>query len=155
MSDVLDYQNPTTDNPVATAPVQSKGLDPYDLLKERGGPSREQISVMKAQTPNGKIKLFTLDGGERIYLLRAVSMLEMSVLTKQIRGADQETIARELPLLVVAKCCVWTNTTQSTKLTADELKTGAAGIPSTLYSFIELMSDFVDPQHFEILSTDL
>jgi len=144
-----------TQEVTAATPVRQP-LDPYELIKSKGGPSKDDIAVSKAQTPNGRIKIFTLDGGERIYLLRAVSLLEMAGLQKQLpRNADQETIARELPLLVVSKCCVWTNTTKSGKVTGEELKAGAAGLPTTLYQFIEQMSDFVDPASFDLISTDL
>lgn len=136
--------------------VQKQPLDPYELIKQKGGPSKDQIASFKAETPNGRIKIFTLDGGERIFLLRAVSLFEMSQLQKQLpQNATPETIGRELPLLVVTKCCVWTNTTRTGKLSTDELRAGAAGLSNTLYTCIELMSDFVDPQNFELISTDL
>ena len=138
-----------------TTPVRGP-QDPYDLLKEVGGPSKDEVAGLKAQTPNGQIKIFTLDGGKRIYLLRAVSLMELSALSKQLpKNSDPETASRELPLLVVSKCCVWTNTTRSSKLSAEELRAGAAGLSNTLYLFIEMMSDYVDPSRFDLISSDI
>ena len=131
-------------------------LDPYTLIEKAGGPNKDAILALKVQTPNGRLKVFTPDGGKRLFILRAVGHLELASLSRQLaKNLEPEQKSAELEVLVSAKCTVWTNSTTSNKLTAEELKAGSAGLSSTIFNFIAWMSDYVDPTAFEVLSSDL
>lgn len=139
-----------------TEASQEQLLNPYDLIASKGGPSKDTILAWKTQTPNGKLKILAPDGGKRLFILRAVSNLELSILTRQLpKNLEPEQRSSELEMLVAAKCTVWTNITPSGKVTSEELKAGSAGLSSTLFNFIAWMSDYVDPSAFEVISTDL
>ena len=43
--------------------------DPYVLLQQVGGPTKEQIEYLKGQSPNGRVRRITLDS-KRMYVLR-------------------------------------------------------------------------------------
>lgn len=139
-----------------TEESQEQLLSPYDLIASKGGPSKDTILAWKTQTPNGKLKVFTPDGGKRLFIMRAVSSLEMSLLSRQIpKNTEPEQRNSDLEMLVAAKCIVWTNITPTGKVQPDELKAGSAGLSSTLFNFIAWMSDYVDPSAFEVISSDL
>jgi hypothetical protein len=141
---------------VETEQAQEKLQDPYELIISKGGPTKDNILALKMQTPNGKLKIFTPDGGNRLFILRAVGHLELASLSRQLaKNLEPEQKAAELEILVAAKCTVWTNSTSSTKLTGEELKAGSAGLSSTIFNFIAWMSDYVDPTAFDVLSSDL
>jgi len=59
-----------TPAPDQTKPAEKQPTtDPYELLKEVGGPSREQIEFLKQQSPNGRVRLLTPDH-KRVFVLR-------------------------------------------------------------------------------------
>ena len=61
----------------------------------------------------------------------------------------------EMQIAAVVKATVWTNVGQNGKLTDVILRTGSAGLPSTLFAKVTKLSDFMDPQQIEMLSAEL
>ena len=59
-----------TPSPDQTKPADVQPTtDPYTLLAQVGGPSKEQIEYLKQQSPNGRVRLFTPDA-KRVFVLR-------------------------------------------------------------------------------------
>ena len=52
----------TTPTPTPDSKDPKKPMNEWDLLQSVGGPSREQIDVLKQSVPNGRVRLFTPDG---------------------------------------------------------------------------------------------
>jgi len=137
--------------------------DPYVYLSTfPGAPTKDQVENLKAQAPNGTIRIFA--PGKRVYLVRGISGLELQSVQAQIpdnlgAGLSPEAKAAkvegEVALAVSAKCVVWTSTTNTGKLTAEQLRGGSAGLPSTLFNLITYMSDFLDPEALQIMSAEL
>lgn len=137
-------------------PQPPQPLTPYDFLKTiPGAPSPNEIEAFKAQAPAGRMKLFTTDGtGKRVFIIRAISGLEMETINRQIpEGSTNQVLDMQIGACV--KCVVWTNTTQD-GLT-DELywRRTTAGLAPTVFMAISKLSDFNDPESLEILSADL
>lgn len=138
-------------------------LDPYEYLATfPNAPTKAAVEALKSQAPNGTIRIFAV--GKRVYLVRGISGLELQGIQGQIPenlGASLSPEARaakiegEVSLMVSAKCVVWTSATQDGKLTVEQLRGGSAGLPSTLFNLITWLSDFVDPEAFQIMSTEL
>lgn len=154
----------TADQVAAEDTASKKFNDPYQFLSEfPNAPSKAMIDSWKQQAPNGRVRLFTPDA-KRVYLVRGVGGLELDKLQGQIPtnlGANlpaeqqQAKVERELQLLVAAQCCVWTSVSGNGKLDAELLRIGSAGLPATLFNLISYLSDFVDPEAFNVLSIDL
>lgn len=138
-------------------------VDPYEYLGTfPGAPTKDTVESYKAQAPNGAIRIFA--PGKRVYLVRGISGLELQAVQSQIPenfGAGLQPEAKaakvegEVALAVASKCVVWTSTTRDGKLTVEQLRGGSAGLPSTLFSLITYMSDFLDPEALQILSAEL
>ena len=160
MSDAVE--NIIEANEVAT---QGKFSDPYEFLKTiNGAPTKVQIDTWKTQTPNNRLRVFTPDGGKRVFIVRAIGAMELQRLQgtlPQNLGAslppEQQAakIEFELQLLVCSQCVLWTNSTVDGKLGTELLRSGSAGLPGTLFNLISWLSDFMDPSAFEVLSAEL
>jgi len=143
--------------------AQTNLVDPYDYLATfPNAPSKAQVESWKSQAPNGIIRIFA--PGRRVYLVRGISGLELSGVQNSIPanlGADLNPEARaakieqEISLQVAAKCTVWTSASADGKLSADQLRGGSAGLPSTLFNLVTWLSDFVDPEAFQLMSAEL
>ena len=148
-----------------TQAAQTSFKDPYDFLATiPGAPSRSEIQGYKVNTPNGRLKVFSPDGGKRVFIVRGISGMQLQTLEKQIPqnlGAglpDEQRAARimqELQYLVGAACTCWTNATTTNKLTSEDLRNGSAGLPKALNDLISWLSDFVEPEAMAVLSADL
>lgn len=119
-------------------------------------PTQEQITTWKAQAPNGRINMFTPDG-KRVYIMRGLTGLELSAIQKKLSSmatpvADPDM---ELQIEAVCKATVWTNAAPQNRLTDVILRTGTAGLPSSLFVKVSDLSDFMDPQKIEMMSADL
>lgn len=136
--------------------VQKKFDSPYDFLATiEGAPDKTAIETMKRSTPNNRIRVFSPDA-KRVFLVRGVSGLELSNLQKQLpANVNPDKAESELALLVGATSVMWTNTTTNNKLTAEDLRLGSAGLPATLFQLVSFLSDFVDPEALNALSSEL
>jgi hypothetical protein len=153
----------TTEDVVATPeqpepkPVDKSNMDPHEFLASLpGAPTKDMIAAWKQQAPNNRLEVFTPDG-KRAYIVRGLTGLELTTIQKQIQSmatpvADPEL---EMQLHAVVKAVVWTNAGQNGKLTDVGLRTGAAGLPATLFTKVTKLSDFMDPQQIEFLSAEL
>lgn len=146
------------------AKAQKAVADPYEFLaKFPGAPTKAQVEAWKSQAPNGIIRIFA-PSDKRVYLARGISGLELDAVQNQIPinlGADlnpearQAKIEKEISLLVSSKCIVWTSDTTDGKLTPDILRGGSAGLPASLFALITWLSDFIDPEAFQVMSAEL
>jgi hypothetical protein len=145
------------------AKAQKVFNDPYEYLATfPNAPNKNTIELMRAQTPNGIIRIFA--PGKRVFLVRGLSGMELQGIQAQIPSnlgaglADEAKAAKieaEVALHAAAKGVIWTSITTDGKITADQLRAGSAGLPSTLFNLITYLSDFFDPQALELLSTEL
>lgn len=118
-----------------------------------GAPTAEQIANFKSQVPNGAVRAFSPDG-KRMFLLRGITGLEMRELQKSVVANAAEPEA-EFKILAVCAACLWTNTSGSRKLDPAVLRASTAGLPDSLFSIIELLSDFFAPSQLLNMSFDL
>jgi hypothetical protein len=135
------------------APKQGGVADPYEFLASISGPTKDQVEAFKQNVPNGRIRIFTPDG-KRGYLLRAISGLELAQIQKSI-PPNSSNIEYDASIGSAVLCTIWTNASADGKLSEVGLRGGSAGLPSTLWNLITLMSDFVDPQDFAACSAEL
>lgn len=146
----------TTEAQVET-PVVKSVMTPQEFLASlAGAPAPEMISNWKLQAPNNKVELFSPDG-KRAFILRGLTGLELTTIQKQIQQMATPTSDPDLEMQIasIIKACVWTNVGPNGKLTDILLRNGTAGLPSTLFSIITKLSDFMDPQKIEMLSAEL
>jgi hypothetical protein len=142
-----------------------KLVDPFDFLQTfPNAPSKVMLESWKAQAPNGVIRLFAPGNGKRVYLVRGLNGLELKHIQAQIpenTGANLTPEARsakietELALLVGSKAVVWTSVTPDNKLSKEQLESGPAGLPSTLFNLVTYLSDFLDPEAIQLMSAEL
>jgi hypothetical protein len=141
---------PAPDAAPAAAP---KTLTPLDFLASLGGPSPEQIDFIKQQSPNNRARVMCNDG-KRAFVVRAIGGLELAQIRKNIpqnsTNPDEDTA-----IAAAVLCTVWTNVTPEKRLNETLLRTGSAGLPSSLWSLITMLSDYMDPQDFEVCSAEL
>lgn len=133
---------------------EQKPKTPAQLLASiPGAPSAAQLDSWKAAVPNHRIRLFTPDL-KRVYIIRGLSGLEVSVIQKSI---PQNTTERDIDFQLGAceKAVLWTNTTSSHTLSAMELKAGTAGLPASLFEIVSELSDYFPPEQIAMLSGDL
>jgi len=142
---------------VQTEPVDKKAqMTPQEFLAAiPGSPTPDQIAAWKAQAPNNRLELFSPDG-KRAFIQRGLTGLEFTQIQKNLQGmatpvADPEL---EMQIAAVVKSVVWTNVAGG-RLTDTALRTGTAGLPSTLFAKVTKLSDFMDPQQIELLSAEL
>lgn len=158
-TDVNDLLN-SPEDAFATEPVVEveekvePGLDPYKMLEALGGPNKETIERLKAQVPGGRVRIYSPDLAKRVYVLRALSGLEWADARKRVPSNSSDP-DNDFSINVAIKSCVWTSTTRTQKLSETELRTGPAGDPSTLFSLVAMLSGFVDPSAFNVLSAEL
>lgn len=160
MTDIADA---VTELPLEEVP-KSNLLDPMDFVQKfPGAPTKAVIEDWKSQAPNGVVRVYA-PSTRRAYLVRGLSGIELQKLQGQIPenlGANlppEQRAAKlegELQLLVAAHCTLWTSTTPDHKLSMEGLRAGSAGLPGTLFNLISRLSDFVDPEAFELLSAEL
>lgn len=156
----MEDKTPATES---TKPVQDV-IDPWEILSAApGAPTKATVEAWKQQAPNGVVRILIL-GNKRLYLVRGVTGQEMLSAQNSIPenlGAGLAPEARmakvdlELQLIIVSKCVLWTSSTSDGKLTIDQLRTGSAGLPSTLFNLVTLLSDFIEPDAFQVISTEL
>ena len=97
----------------------------------------------------------TPDGGpKRIFIIRALSGLEMEALSKAI---PENSSNRELEMQIhsCVKATIWTNTTQDGQTDDLYFRRTTAGLATSMFQLISKMSDFLDPESLEMLSADL
>lgn len=138
------------------APLTPAPVTPLEFLKTvPGAPSAAEIEAYKAQAPGGRMRMFAPDNtAKRVFLVRAVSGLEMESLSKQIpENASNPEV--EMQIATCVKAVVWTNLTQD-GLT-DELfwRRSTAGLAPTVFRLVMQLSDFIDPETVEMLSAEL
>jgi len=131
-------------------------VSPSQLLASiPGAPSAPQIEAWKAAVPNNRIELFTPDF-KRIYIMRAVSGLEASNIRKAIPpNTDEVTAQQDLELGMCVKAVLWTNTTANNSLTVNDLRASAAGLPSSMFELVALLSDYFPPAQLSMLHGSL
>lgn len=144
--------------------AKSNLMDPMDfLLKFTGAPTKPVVESWKIQAPNGVVRIYA-PSNKRAYIVRGISGTELQRIQGQIPenlGANllpeqrAAKLENELQLLVAAHCTLWASTTTDHKLTTEALRTGSAGLPGTLFNLISYLSDFVDPEAFQLLSAEL
>lgn len=140
-------------------------LDPMEFLQTfPNAPSKVMIDAWKQQAPNGVIRLFAPGNGKRVYLVRGINGIELKHIQNQIPSnmgdglapeARAAKIEAEVTLGVGAKAVVWTSVTPDGKMTKEQLEAGPAGLPSTLFSLITYLSDFLDPEAIQLVSAEL
>lgn len=145
------------------AAAQKNLMDPFEFLQTyAGAPTKATIDQWKAQAPNGIVRILAL--GKRVFILRGIGALELQTVQAEIpenTGAGLNPEARaakieaEVSLRVGSRCVLWTSSTTDHKLTVEQLRVGSAGLPSTLFSLITYLSDFVDPQELQLVSAEL
>lgn len=138
------------------AATSNKFADPYKFLETiPNSPSKDQIAAWKMQTPNGRLRVFTPDAGKRVFILRAISGVELQKLQAQLpENITPQKAELELHYMVGALCTLWVNN-KTGKLLPDDLRNGSAGLPSTLFALISYLSDFVEPAVLDIVSAEL
>lgn len=142
---------------VQEAPVNKGVQTPQEFLATLpGAPSADQVATWKQQAPNNRVELFTPDG-KRAFILRGLTGLELTQIQKQIQSMATPSSDPDLEMQIasVVKATVWTNVGQNGKLTDIVLRTGSAGLPSTLFAIVTKLSDFMDPQRIDSLSAEL
>jgi hypothetical protein len=143
--------------PATEAPATKTSMTPQEFLASlAGAPTADQITSWKQQAPNQRIEVFSPDG-KRAYIVRGLTGLEFSQIQKQVQQMATATADPDLELQIAAvtKATVWTNAGQNGKLNDISLRTGSAGLPSTLFNKVTKLSDFMDPQQIEMLSAEL
>jgi len=146
---------PETTPEVSTPKTQMTAAEFLATLP--GAPSADQVATWKSQAPNNRIELFTPGDGKRAFIVRGLTGLELSQIQKQIQTMATPASDPELEMQIasVVKATVWTNVGTGGKLTDVVLRTGTAGLPSTLFSKVTKLSDFMDPQQIEMFSAEL
>ena len=137
--------------------VDKSKMTPQEFLASLpNAPTAAQIAAWKQQAPNNRIELFTPDG-KRAFILRGLTGLELSTIQKQIQGMATATADPDLEMQIasVVKATLWTNVGPNGRLDATILRIGTAGLPSTLFTKVTKLSDFMDPQQIEMLSAEL
>src|SRR5258708_5570149 len=132
-------------------------MTPQEFLASLpGAPTADQIAAWKSQAPNGRLEMFTPDG-KRAFILRGLNGLELTKIQKQIQGMATPVSDPDLEMQIasVVQAVVWTNVGQNGRLNDVILRTGSAGLPSTLFAKVTKLSDFMDPQQIEMLSAEL
>lgn len=145
-------------NEQQTPAEPQKGLNPYDFIARfPGAPDKAKIDSWKQQVPGGRIKLKVSGDEKRVYIMRAISGLELGKLTQQIlqQALPQEKLASELTSLVVCTCCLWTNASPTGQLTDQMLKASGSGLADTLHAVLSELSDYETPETIERLSVEL
>lgn len=128
--------------PASTGDAPEKPKSPLEQLKESTSnfPSDAKIQSWKAQAPGGRVKIFSPDGS-RVFILRGFSGLELSTWqTRVMKNATDPD--REVQLMAVAACTLFCS---FGSLDEETLRTGPAGLPESLFSLIQNLSDFYDP----------
>jgi len=126
-------------------------VDPFEFLAAiPGAPSRQKIEAWKQEVPGGRVQLFSPDG-KRVFILRGVSGLEMAKFQNEI-PKNASNPEWELQLKVCAAAILWSNMGQMDEMT---LKAGPAGLPESLWTIIQNLSDFYDPVQLYNLSAEL
>lgn len=141
----------------AAEPKPVSNMSPQEFLASlAGAPTADQITAWKSQAPNNRIEVFTPDG-KRAFILRGLTGLELTQIQKQIQSMATPTSDPDLEMQIasVVKANLWSNVGQGTKLTDVSLRTGSAGLPSTLFAIVTRLSDFMDPQQINLLSAEL
>lgn len=131
-------------------------MTPQEFLASLpGAPTEEQRAAWKQQAPNNRIELFSPDG-KRAYILRGLTGLELTQIQKQVQQIQGVSdIDLEMSISAVTKATLWTNAGLNGKLSDVSLRTGSAGLPSTLFAIVTKLSDFMDPQKIEMMSAEL
>jgi hypothetical protein len=125
----------------------------YAKIAELDGPSPEQIAQWKANAPGNRVRAFSLDN-VRFFVVRAIGGLELAGIQKNIvQNASNPEL--EVKLAAAVLCTLWTSSTREGKLTELGLRTGTAGLPSSIWTLIETISDYADPQDFQQCSVEL
>jgi hypothetical protein len=141
-----------------TAPAPTKAnLTPQEFLATLpGSPTPEQIETWKSQSPNGRVKVLTLDG-KTAFIIRGLNGLELSQIQKGIQQMATPTADPDLETQIACdvKATLWTNASPTGKLTDVILRTGPAGRPSTLFTVVTELSEFTNPQQVDAMSADL
>jgi hypothetical protein len=138
----------------AGAPEPNKPKTPQQFMASLpGAPTADQIAALKAEVPNGVIRGFSPDG-KRLFLMRAITGLEMRELQKNVipNASDPEG---EFKILAVCAACVWTNAFRSGKIEQASLRAATAGLPDTLFSIVEELSDYFPPVQIAQMSFEL
>lgn len=138
--------------------------DPYELLATfPNAPNKTDIEHYKAQSPNGIIRLFAI-GPKRVYLVRGLSGIELAGIQGQIpsnlgAGLADEVKAMKIDAEVAihgaSKGVIWTSTTKDGKLSPEQVRGGSAGLPSTLFTLVSYLSDFLEPAALDAMSIEL
>src|SRR5665213_2117967 len=140
----------------AAEPTSKANMTPQEFLASLpGAPTADQVTTWKQQAPNNRLEVFTPDV-KRAFIIRGLTGLELTQIQKlvqQIAGVTDPDL--ETQIAAVVKAVVWTNVGQSGRLTDVTLRTGTAGLPSTLFAKVTKLSDFMDPQQIEMLSAEL
>jgi hypothetical protein len=153
----LESSTPATEAPAPDEEAKSPAsMTPQEFLASlAGAPTADQIAAWKAQAPNNRIEVFTPDG-KRAFIERGLTGLELTQIQKQvqqIQGSSDPDL--EMQIASVVRATLWTNVGQGNKLTDVVLRTGSAGLPSTLFAIVTRLSDFMDPQQINLLSAEL
>jgi hypothetical protein len=152
----MSTETPTPQPEVTTSPDKGP-VDPLQFLTNAGGPSKAQVDAWKAQTCNGRVKLFTPDGTlNRVFILRGLSARELEAVRGELPvNVSPERAPLEMQRLVVIRGTLWTNINKTNKLDTEALTASGAGLIESLYALISDLSDFLDPVMLEKLSADL
>lgn len=135
---------------------EQKPQTPAEFLASlENGPKPNQIAQWKAESPNGRVRVFSPDG-KRAFILRSLNGMEFADLQAKVQKTSRpEQQEGEMNVALSVKACLWTNTTPTSKMTEVELKAASAGLPASLAAVVLELSDFFDPQTLAMTSGDL
>jgi|SRR5208282_2805848 len=146
------------DTTATETPTPKTNMSPQEFLASLpGAPTPDQIANWKAQAPANRIELFAMPDGKRAFIMRGLTGLELTQIQKQIQSMATPAADPDLEMQIasVVKATLWTNVGTNGKLSDTVLRTGTAGLPSTLFAKVTKLSDFMDPQQIEMLSAEL
>jgi hypothetical protein len=133
-------------------------VTPLEFIQKNfpNAPSGNQVDIIRAQVPNGRLKVFVSSDQKRAYIMRGISAIELQTLQDERMRVTQDNakLVFALKADIVVKCCVWASTKDS-KLTDLTLKGSGAGLVDTLYELVNQLSDYTDPETLFQLSSEI
>jgi hypothetical protein len=138
-----------------TEAVPAQPKTPYDYLALfPGAPSAQIVESYRQQVPGGRLRLLPMKDGNRLFLLRGFTAIELSQVQAEVAKTPAEKQLMNLQIAMAARCTLWASITKNGKLTESDLHQTGAGLAPTLYHSIMDLSDYNDPDVLEQISID-
>jgi hypothetical protein len=134
---------------------QPKPKTPMEFLAEiPGAPTANEVDAWRMSVPGGKMRVFTPDSGKRVFVLRALSGLEMEAISKSI-PQNASNAELEMQIHCCVKAILWTNVTRDGQVDEMFFRKSPAGLASSMFGLVSRLSDFIDPESLEMMSAEL